>query len=116
MIRWVFGERGPTGTRPEYDPHVRKVMRAAFSTADGREALAIILADLGFFDEARNPDTGQLLDGEAAVRANALRDYARRLLEQIGVLHESNARAITDMLIDFPVWERKDHRRTHGAE
>ncbi len=116
MIRWLFGDRGPEGQRPDHDPQIRKTMRQAFSTADGREALAIILTDLGFFDEARDQNTGKLLEGEAGIRANALRDYARRLLEQIGVLHESNARAITDMLIDLPVWERKDHRRNHGSE
>jgi hypothetical protein len=107
MIRWILDGMGRiTGEKPVYDKTVRKVLRETFRTPEGREALAFIITDLGFFDEAKTP-SGELLTGEAAIRANALRDYARRMLEMMGVFHEGHARELVNQIIDLPVWEKK---------
>lgn len=106
MIRWVIEHtKGITGERPQYDPELRKVLRSTFSGDEGKRALTYILTDLGFFDEAKD-EKGRPLTGEALIRDTALRDYARRLLEQLGVLHEGNAYEIVNGLMNLPVWEK----------
>ncbi len=110
MIRWLRNLTDGTveGETPPHDKEVRKVYRRVFSGTDGQEALVYILTDLGFFDELKDPKTGASLAGEALVRASALRDYSRRLLEQLGVLHEGNAHELVRQMMNLPVWEKKE--------
>jgi len=116
MIRWLFDGRRITGEAPVHDLEMRKILRRTFSGNDGRDALTFILTDLGFFDEMKD-SKGAPLTGEALIRATALRDYARRLLEQLGVLHEGHAREIVNQFLNLPVWEKKDNDRgNHGSE
>lgn len=106
MIRWIIDQaKGITGEKPVYDREMRRTLRSTFSGDDGRKALTYMLTDLGFFDELRDAN-GQPLTGEALVRAVALRDYARRLLEQIGALHEGNAYDLVTQVMNLPVWEK----------
>lgn len=115
MIRWKMSQDGQvTGEYPIHDPEVRRVLRETFTSREGRQALTIILSDLGFFDELRDQRSGEPLTGEALVRATALRDYARRLLEQLGALHEANVATLVDKMLDLPVWEKQNKRRRNG--
>jgi hypothetical protein len=53
---------------------IRRTFRYVFGTREGREVLAVILADLHFFEEATNPD------------AQALRNYSMTFLrERLGI-------------------------------
>lgn len=106
MIRWKVRDRKIEGERPEWDPEMRKKMRRVFSGEEGEEVLSFILADLGFFDPTTD-ERGNLLHGEDAIRAQARRDYARRLLEQLGVFHEGNVFELVKKLMQLPVWEKK---------
>lgn len=111
MIRFRIKDNKIQGEFPTVDPEMRKKMRRVFSGDEGEEVLAYILADLGFFDGAVEVDEKSgartVLTGEEAVRANALRDYARRLLEQLGALHEGNAIELVQKMMQLPVWEKK---------
>lgn len=113
MIRWIIDHtKGAiTGEKPAYDPVIRKTLRQAFSGDDGRRALVYILTDLGFFDQAVDSN-GQPLSGEALIRSTTLRDYARRLLEQMGALHEGNAYQMVNEIMNLPVWE--EDKRSRG--
>lgn len=110
MIRWLrdmaSGAMRVTGETPAFDREFRRVMRNAFSGGDGVKALTYILVDLGFYDRLEKPD-GSPLVGDELIRAAARQDYARRLLEILGPLHEGNAERISEMFMDLPVWEKK---------
>jgi len=80
------------------DVVVRRRYRQVFSGQDGRYVLACILRDLGFFDMAHNDEQ------------RVLQNYARHLLEQMGMLHEYNATAFVESLFNLPVWEKKQGR------
>lgn len=55
----------PAEERPR---QIRRLFRMVFDTRQGREVLAILLADLHYFEEATNPD------------AQALRNFATSFL------------------------------------
>lgn len=112
MIRWLWKDRQVVGELPAHDKEIQKTMRRAFSGADGEKALMYILTDLGYFDECKDPNTGERLEGEALIRATTLRDYARRLLELAGIMHEGNVRQMIRDYLALPVWEKK--KRTGG--
>lgn len=115
MIRWLGRKEQPE--RPHHPKEVRDTYRAVFSSREGREALAYILVDLGFFDDAIDRETGEALSGEALVRYMALQGFARRLLEQIGAWHEFNVDRIVDTVMNVPVWDAENSMRgNHGSE
>lgn len=105
MIRWLFGgdkNNHITGQAPEISQDVRTTLRAVFDTPNGVKALAYLLSDLGFMDQATTPQ-GIPLTGEALIRFTAYQDYARRLLEMIGALHEANVEEMTRDILALPV-------------
>jgi hypothetical protein len=97
VIRW--GE--PIATE---ESRIRDVYRTTFSSPEGREALLYIISDLGFFD-ATVDDTSQ-----------ALRNFAVRLLEQMGILHETNAEHIVTQLLKLAPFDIDTHRKIGGQE
>lgn len=101
MIRWRIKDEKIEGEIPEWDPEMRRKMRRVFSGEEGNEVLTYILTDLGFFDAPTK------VTGEEAIRAQARRDFARRLLEQLGILHEGNVFRLVTKLMELPVWEKK---------
>jgi hypothetical protein len=97
VIRW--GE--PISSEEE---KIRDIYRTTFSSPEGREALMYILTDLGFFDATKD-DVGQ-----------ALRNFAVRLLEQMGILHETNAEHIVEQFFKLAPYDIKTHRNIGGQE
>ena len=72
--------------KPKREAAIRRLFRQVFETRQGREVLAVILADLHVFSEASNPD------------AQALRNYATRFLRQrLGV---TDPQAITNAILN----------------
>lgn len=115
MIRWLGRENQKE--KPQHPKEVRDTYRAVFSTPEGKNALAYMLVDLGFFDDAVDLKTGDPLTGEALVRYMALQGFARRILEQIGAWHEFNVSRIVDTVMNVPVWDAENsQRRHHGSE
>lgn len=74
----------------------RVLYRQVFTTPQGRAVLTDILNDLGFYNMHR---------GEEDV---VLTNYARRLLEKVGVWQPQNMYDITDAFLGIP-WDYKEH-------
>lgn len=104
MIRAIRDALGNMlGTNDTIPKDSRAILRGVFSGQEGTRALAWILTDLGFFERAIDGN-GAPLEGEAVVRFQARQDYARRLLEALGGLHEMNAEDLSKQFMDLPVW------------
>jgi hypothetical protein len=97
MIRW--GEPIPTEAKK-----IRDIYRETFSSGTGKKALLFILSDLGFFDQTSD-ETSQ-----------ALRNFAVRLLEQMGMLHENNAEVMVDQLFKLEPYDIQTHREIGAQE
>ena len=72
---------------------VRDEYRALFTSPEGKKVLTWMLTDMGFFDQVTTPE------------AVTLRNYAVRLLEQVGVNIEKNAYAMTSRIVDMAAQE-----------
>ena len=68
---------------------VKRMYREVFGTRVGREVLAHMLVELGFFNE--------IVTDEQKVLAN----YSRHLLKLMGVLQPKNINDITDALMNI---------------
>jgi len=97
VIRW--GE--PVSPEAE---RIRETYRRTFSTQEGKTALLYILTDLGFFDATKD---------EAA---QALRNFAVRLLEQMGILHEANAETLVAQFLKLAPYDLQTHRKIGERE
>ena len=84
----LFGQREDRESKK-----LREDFRYVFSSSEGKRVLTYILADLGYFDEAKDE------------RSMALQGYARRLLEIMGILHEYNAYDFVNKLFELPVYD-----------
>jgi hypothetical protein len=71
--------------------------RQVFSTPQGRAVLTDMLNDLGFFNMHRESE-------QDIIRSN----YARELLEKIGIWQPRNMYDITDAFMGIK-WDYKDH-------
>ena len=76
------------------DDGVKRLYREVFSTRQGKEVLAHMLTELGFFNEI-------VFDQEQIANLN----YARRLLKLMGVIQAKNVNKITDVLMSLPFEE-----------
>lgn len=65
------------------------VYRSVFSSAEGRKVLGMLLIDLGFFDEADTPEQV------------ALRNFAKRLLNRLGLFELENVGKFVDKLFEI---------------
>jgi len=70
--------------------------RTCFSGENGKLVLSHILADLGFFDEAKTP--------EDMVKRNC----AIRLLKNLGIFDISNVKSFVNKLFEIPIQELKN--------
>jgi hypothetical protein len=97
MIRWG---------RPimQDEEQIRAKYLQVFLDGYGPEVLTYILTDLGFFDVSQDE------------KAVALRNYAVRLLELLGVLHEQNAEDITRKLLRVTPYDLNLQRETIEKE
>ena len=66
--------------------------RSVFKGSNGSAVLTIMLVDLGFFDPVPVDDA----------EAVALRSYATRLLQYLGISHECRAGSVTQALLKVP--------------
>ena len=66
-----------------------RLLRRVYNTPDGKIALTMLLTDLGYYSQANG------------VEANALRNFAIHLLEDIGILHQDNLWDITEALLSI---------------
>lgn len=73
-----------------------RIYRACFSTAEGRRVFGHILIDLGWFDEAETPEQV------------ALRNYAKRLLDNLGLNQLDNVEYFVNKIIEMPITEKKE--------
>lgn len=83
---------------------LREDFRRVFSSSEGKKVLTYILADLGYFDEATDE------------RSMVLQGYARRLLEIMGILHETNAYGLVEKMFDLPVYDPPPERDQYNKE
>ena len=74
---------------------VKRLYREVFGTRSGREVLAHMLVELGFFNE--------IVTDEQKVLAN----YSRHLLKLMGVLQPKNVNDITDALMNVSFGEEE---------
>lgn len=86
MVR--FGKREDRESK-----QIQEDFRRVFSSEDGKRVLTYMLVDLGWFDEAGDE------------RARILQNYAKHLLETMGILHEFNARDFVSKMFDLPVYD-----------
>jgi len=70
------------------------VFRSVFGSAEGRKTLGLLLIDLGFFDEAETPEQV------------ALRNFAKRLLNKLGIFELYNVNKFVDKLFEIPIEEQ----------
>ena len=84
----------------EIDEESTRTMRTAFMSDAGRDALAWMLVDTGFFD---------IIEGSENL---AVRNYMVHLLEQLGILETWNIRDIVDIMIK--VKPKRQRKRRNG--
>jgi hypothetical protein len=82
------------------EQEIRERYRQVFTNGTGPEVLTYMLTDLGFFDEAHGE--GQF----------ALHNYAIRILELLGILHEQNAEEITRKILQVKPYDIKMQKET----
>jgi extradiol dioxygenase family protein len=75
------------------DDEIKRMYREVFGTRIGREVLAHMLVELGFFNE--------IVTDEQKVLAN----YSRHILKIMGVLQPKNINDITDALMNISFGE-----------
>jgi len=77
---------------------LRQTYRNVFSSPEGQEVLYYMLVDLSFFDET------------VEEKSIHLKNYAIRLLEDIGIMHEINGFRLVQKMFELPLYkpDRKD--------
>jgi extradiol dioxygenase family protein len=90
-IKKLFGKQNTNNSADE----VKRMYREVFGTRVGREVLAHMLVELGFFNE--------IVTDEQKILCN----YARRLLKLMGVLQPKNINDITDALMNVSFEEEE---------
>ncbi len=95
-MKWFGKDQG------DPDKDIRDAYRRVFLTPEGKIAFAYLLIDLGYFEESKNE--------EEVVRKN----FAIRLQEQLGILHEFNAVEYVDRILSLPVYIEDKEQKKHG--
>lgn len=90
----LFGQREDKESK-----QIRDDYRRVFSSRDGQRVLMYMLKDLGWFDQIKDE------------RGMALQNYARHLLEQMGMLHEYSAGELVKKLFELPVYRPAEQKR-----
>jgi hypothetical protein len=84
----------------EEEREIRNFYRNTFMSPAGRRTLAHMLTELGFFNTASN-------DEEVT-----LQNYAKVLLNHLGILTAENVLRMSEALLNVPVWD--DEPQTEG--
>lgn len=81
----VWNSRDPAQIKAKGD--YGQVYRAAFSGADGKRALMLLLSELFVFDQTQTPEQV------------TLRNFGIQLLEAMGIYHEGNLQELIDFFM-----------------